>query len=145
MTITPAEVAKTLGVNAATVRRLRARAGLPPRARRQGYTDEECAQLRAQLRYAPRARSKEQLRASPGAQFDEHSEVSYLRNQVADLESRVEALEAMLEVSFLPPRLLPRQNVSDSPASVPAISSFGKPSPRWDGRKLSLPTKPSKS
>ena len=145
MTMTPAEAAQTLGVNAATVRRLRARAGLSPRARGQGYTEQECAQLRAQLRYHSRARSKEQMRASPGAQFDEQSEVSYLRNRVADLESRVEALEAMLEVSFLPPKLLPRQEVSDSPASVPVPSSVSKPSPRWDGRKLSLPTKPPKS
>lgn len=139
MTLT--DVARTLGVNAATVRRLRAKANLPPRARGQGYTEAECAQLRAQLRYQPRARTEKQMRASAGAQLDEQNEVGYLRNRVADLESRVEALEAMLEVSFLPPKLLPRQEVSDSPASVPAISSSAKPPNRVNGKKLSLPSK----
>jgi hypothetical protein len=145
MTITPADVARTLGVNAATVRRLRARAGVPPRKRGQGYTEEECAQLRAQLRYQPRVRStanREQLRASACAQSGAQDEVNQLKGRITDLESRVVGLEALLTSALTTPWSVRTAGVSDSPAPFPAFSSAAvQASTKTQGVRLRLPTR----
>ncbi|GEM_PF-3397417 len=142
MASTPGEVATTLGVNAATVRRLRAKAGLPPRKRGQGYTEEECAQLRAQLRYHPRAHNRAdegQMRASDDAPVGAPDGLSHLHRQVEALESRVAGLEALLTtILAVPWSVRTGISVSDSPASVPAVPSTQRP--RQDGRKVPLPT-----
>jgi DNA-binding transcriptional MerR regulator len=142
MTMTSAEVAQALGVDAATVRRLRAKANLPRRKRGQGYTEEECARLCAQLRYHPRAHNNadsEQLHASGDAQAGAPDELSHLRRQVEALESRVEGLEALLTTILAVPWSI-RAGVSDSPAAVPAVPPSAPPRLRRDGRKLPLPT-----
>lgn len=138
---TPAEVAKALEVSAATVRRLRAKAGLSPRKRGQGYTEEDCAQLCAQLRYHPRAHTRGQLRASERVSSAAQDEVSYLKDRMERLESRLEALEALLTNALAVPWSVRTAGVSDSPASVPAFPSPSKPSTHTGGRKLRLPSK----